>query len=186
MSYKNIGGGSSLQGIVNDMNQNINELKNREVTEIFKDDTGTRRVLLGKGADDFYGMKVSKPGLDVYDASNDELIFNSNQNVFKIVKTGSSSIDATSATAGSTVTSTIPHGLSFIPIPWVFWNQTGNNYEALPTWSSYSASGGSVLFGGFFSYEVNDTNLVLQFLPGATSNYGVFNFTYYLLQETAN
>jgi hypothetical protein len=77
MSFKNIGGGSSLEGIVNDINQNIFELKNREVTQIFKDDTGARRVLLGKGADGFYGIKVSKANKDVYDVSDDDLLFSS-------------------------------------------------------------------------------------------------------------
>lgn len=109
----------------------IRDLNKRERVDIFKDDAGTRRVLLGKGSNGFYGLKVSPEGVDVYTATDDQLIFNSDQNVFKIdtILTGSIAVDfalaaGPGADAGFSQTSTnslvLPHGLSHIPVVSIF------------------------------------------------------------------
>lgn len=184
MSFKNIGGGSSLEAVVNDINQNINELKTREVTEIFKDDSGTRRVLLGKGPLG-HGLFVAPEGVDVYDADASELVFNSNQNVFKIVSTGTTELDATSATAGNTITEEITHGLSHVPIVMAF-VVINDVYVPLPTPGGKSVSGGVVQFNTWHSAETDATKLYIEFYPGSTSNFGTYTYRWYLLQETAN
>lgn len=74
-----IPGNASQSDIINTANTAIGELNNRDSVLIFKDDVGTRRVLLGKG-NDFYGIKVSKTGSDVYSATDDELLFSSSFN----------------------------------------------------------------------------------------------------------
>jgi hypothetical protein len=85
MAIKLIPATNDLNSIVTQINTNLLDLKNNEVTTVIKDDTGTRRVLLGKGADGFYGIKVSKVGNDVYSAADDDLIFSSSFNNESIV-----------------------------------------------------------------------------------------------------
>lgn len=65
MSFKLLGGGSDLQTIVSDINQNILELKVREVTQIVKDTSGNRRIIFGRLPDGSYGLVISKEGYDV-------------------------------------------------------------------------------------------------------------------------
>lgn len=94
-------------------NDVIREQQASQITQVFKDDTGTRRVLLGKGADGFYGLKVSEEGTDVYSAGDSELIFNSNNNVFKIVDEGT--VILPDVSAGSSQMVSYTHNLGFIP-----------------------------------------------------------------------
>lgn len=187
MSFKLLGGGSDLPTVISDVNQNVLELKNRETTEIFKDDTGIRRVLLGKGADGFYGLKVSKPTFDVYSAGDDELAFNSDQNVFKIVQTDTYNftVDGTSSQFIS-----IPHDLSFSPVIIAYISFSGN-YNPLPT--SLSSSSFTVLgatyvgFQSWLSFSVDQTNIYFNLdNPSGAYNGSIVPIKYYLLQETAN
>jgi hypothetical protein len=194
MSFKNIGGGSSLEGIVNDINQNIFELKNREVTQIFKDDTGTRRILLGKGTDNFYGMKVSQPSFDVYTAEDDELIFNSDQNNLKVALSGEASGLVSSLTENATATTTVAHNLGFVPAAIVYVNGTGSTYltsgryYVTPTAVSIKV-GANYHPGIIFEYQLDATNLYLTVTNRSTASpitdVGTVNWKYYLLQETA-
>lgn len=104
MSLQTVGGNASLPEFINAHNRAMQELRGREVTEIFKDDAGTRRVLLGKGADGFYGLKVSPAGTDVYTAADDDLAFSSNYNFFKIVQSGTAVVPAFTVASGTTDT----------------------------------------------------------------------------------
>lgn len=65
MSYQLINDNKNLPNIVNMVNKNIYELKGQEVTRIFKDTTGKRRIIIGKLPDGTYGLVISKPGFDV-------------------------------------------------------------------------------------------------------------------------
>ena len=75
-----IPGNASQSEIISGTNNIVNEVNNRDSVMVFKDDAGTRRVLIGKGSDGFYGMKVSKVGSDVYSSADSELLFSSNFN----------------------------------------------------------------------------------------------------------
>lgn len=197
MSFQLIGAGSDLSSTQTQVNKNILELKNNETTTIFKDDTGTRRVLLGKGADGFYGVKVSPEGTDVYTAGDDDLVFNSNQNVFKIVATNTYvptwTISITTAanqwnTGGEDVS--IPHGLSYIPaiIGYVVYN---DEYYPMP-YTSQDAAGGTSVVMQNIKISVDATNVIISHsamalnFPGGVA-FGIpTSIKYYLLQETAN
>lgn len=164
------------------------ELFAREVTEIFKDDDGIRRVLLGKGASGFYGLKVSKPGQDVYTAADNQMIFNSNQDIFKIVSSNTVAITASGASNNVT---TIAHGLSYIPVIIAFLNAGlagGAVRTPLPTWTTLSRDDVNhvVKFGTWINAEVDATNVYIDFVNSTASTIGPLNVTYYLLQETAN
>lgn len=165
-------------------------------------DNTTNRVAFGRigtGVND-WGMKVSKPGFSVDTATADQLIFNSTQDTFKIVSTGTSSITAPSVT-GATVgvftggnTITIPHGLSITPAFLAY--ATFNNVEYYPIGSAIASA--SDLHGNYgyssFGFTVDATNIYIAIrttlwimnafsltVPG-----GTVPVKYYLMQETVN
>lgn len=196
MSFKLLGGSSDLNTIISDVNSNILELKNREVTEFFKDDSGIRRVMLGKGGGGFYGLKTSPENVDVYTATDDQLTFNSDQNVFKIVQSRSANTTVASlpiSGAGSFTTgeqTIIPHGLGYIPAVLAY--ASGGTYSSLPLvqFAAPSAGGISVVV---FSISVDidnvyiGTNITAYALGASTTlTADVFPIKYYLLQESAS
>lgn len=78
-----------------------------------------RMLILANGSD--FVMKVSKEGFDALTASNEDLIFNSNQNIFKIADSDTVTAPVATATmtastmAYGSATTTIPHGLPYAP-----------------------------------------------------------------------
>ena len=51
--------------LVNALNQNFALLENLNVSQTFKDEIGTNRIILGKFPDGTYGLIISKPNKDV-------------------------------------------------------------------------------------------------------------------------
>lgn len=178
------------QNMANEINKNILELKNNEVTQYFKDDTGTRRVQLGKGADGFYGLKVSQEGYDVFTASNDQLVFNSDNNTFKIVAQGEVTLTVPN-TANIDTTSSVAHGLSHRPAVIMYATtpiNAGGENVAIP-WLPVVWSAGNTEFfvRGSAYYVIDDTNIEFHIThDGKGILDGDWIFKYYLLQETAN
>jgi hypothetical protein len=155
------------------------------------------RVWLGKigdGADD-WGLKVSEPSIDVASATDDQLLFDSSRNSFKIVSTDTISFAVGSLVSGATTTQTVPHGLTTIPAVMAFVNGTGSTY--LVANQHYSvpvtipvAVGGKYEAGVNYSFRVDSMNMYFD-----VSNYssaspltdiGTASFKYYVLQQTAN
>lgn len=164
------------------------ELFDRQVTEIFKDSAGVRRVLLGKGANGFYGLKVSKAGQDVYTATDSQLVFNSGQDIFKIVAVVSLSITALATTNNIT---TYAHGLGYVPAVVGFLNAGlagGAVRTPLPTWTSLTRDdiNHQVVFRTWINAEADATNLYIDFFNSTAGTVGPLTVTVYLLQETAN
>lgn len=175
---------------LNQVNNIITTVNNMEKVQIFKDDTGTRRVLLGKGLNGFYGLKVSKEGFDVYEAGDDDLVFNSNNNVFKIVSTGTATVTTTGA---GLFTTEIAHGLSFVPICIgfaIYPDAPADTWGMMPYSVTTAASGAdtAIVTVAIAFATVDATNLKLNVnqidSPGVLN--GDWRFKYYLLQETAN
>jgi hypothetical protein len=188
-----IGGNSDLNTNTLITNQLINDVNSKERTQIFKDDSGTRRVLSGKGNDGFYGVKVSPDGVDVFTAPDDQLIFNSNNNVFKIVSSDSFTVEGTSMGSGTTVTTTVAHNLGYTPAVNIYVNaaavaalQGGSGLTGLPL--TYVAVPNTPMFT--IQYRIDNDNLYIDFINhlGGTTNLTGYTWTfkYYLLQETAN
>jgi type II secretory pathway pseudopilin PulG len=193
MVFQPVSTDNSNASNLNQVNELARTLKGRQRTEIFKDDAGTRRVLLGKGANDFYGLKVSPEGTDVYDASDDQLIFNSDQNVFKIVATDtvtvpdpgsgtstSSSIEVDTGVAATTpliANAYIVSSSSAYALPYIF-----PSFDAVGSYGGilwmYSAS--TRVSGGTVRFKVQCNNY------DVVSGPGVKTVKYYLLQESAS
>lgn len=175
--------------IANTVNDVIRAQQANERTTVFKDDSGVRRVLLGKGSDNFYGLKVSQEGVDVYDASDDDLVFNSNNNVFKIVATGTVTVNKPASTASAATI--VAHGLGYAPVGVVYLDD-GSTIVAIP-FSAHSLAGATAgLCTRTYSFVVDSSDLTITVTApnwaGNTSYTDELNFTvrYYLLQETAN
>jgi hypothetical protein len=192
MPFKPLSSSNSDMANYGQINDMLRELYSRDQLQIFKDDSGTRRVLLGRGANGFYGLKVSKEGFDVFTAADDELVFNSNQNVFKVV--GQGTVEVTSSGVAAT-NYTIAHNLGFSPTVVAFLNSVdigglANNIDIpLPTWLDISVNGdlaGNVVFGAWIDHAVDDTNYYIKIYNGTGVATDTYPVKYYLLQETAN
>ena len=139
------------------------------------------------GSANKFGLKVAEDGVDVLTAANDELIFNSEFNTFKIVSTGV----ITLAKGASTIsgTATIQHDLGYVPLALLFWYDTAANF-AIPH-VAFSTSGATAgLCIRSISYEVDSNYLYIYVTApnwaGNTSYTDTFSapVRYYLLQET--
>lgn len=146
-----------------------------------------------------FGLKVAKEGYDVLTATDDQLVFNSEQNTFKISKTGTATlVGSTNISNGTTQTVTVPHGLSTTPAMVVYANapngsisgfQGGNGIMNLPIMYALPAAGGGLPWF-WIQARVDATNIYFDLVcvGGTANNLATFTwtFTYYLLQETAN
>jgi hypothetical protein len=187
---------SSGAQVTNQINSVARDVQALQTTQIFKDDTGTRRVLLGKGADDFYGLKVSQSGVDVYAAGDADLVFNSNQNVFKIVASGTAIMPAAAITASpfwsQTSQVSVTHSLGYAPVILAFYD-SGTTYEPFVTGTQLAVtgiSGSNITISSLRQTTVTSTttsaNFQITYIDTGGNSYNSFNIKYYLLQETAN
>lgn len=164
--------------------------KNQQVLAF--DGTANKALMGYNPGLDKWGMFVGKDGVDVTTNSDPaNLIFNSSQDVFKIVATGNINSPALSISnpgagnfANGSATTTVAHGLSFAPLLIAF-GLDGSKYAQLP-YTTYVAG-----IWETFYLEVDATNVYFSVqamvsgtglsLPG-----GFVPAKYYLLQETAN
>lgn len=147
----------------------------------FSDDTVPRLLM------DADSMKISQPGYDVTTATDDQLIFNSDQNMFKIVTTNTATI--TKAANASNGTTTIAHGLSYTPIVTAYIND-GGLYRMLPHFSLLDDGTSSMKILRAYRAWSDATNIYLSETTASTgsayTNTDSVDVRYYLLQETAN
>lgn len=138
------------------------------------------------GAANKFGLKVADDGVDVLTATDDQLIFNSEQNVFKILATDTSTFSIPATTTGSQLISNLQP--DFIPIPWVFLTDASSGtYVPLPHILSAGISGVTVTIGCYcYAQYVEGAGLYIQYINATASILGPFTFRWYLLQETAS
>jgi hypothetical protein len=189
MAVPQVPGDVNQDDLINSVNNVVRELNNKEQVQVFKDEAGTRRVILDKD-----GLRTSPAGVDVYTATNDQLTFNSNNNVFKIVATYDLTIPSCSLntgganySSGTPTGETVSHNLGYAPAIMAFVSN-GGSYVPLP-WT-HTAGWGS----GGFAYisilcSVDDTEVSVS---ANISGYNTvtsepeLTVKVYLLQETAN
>lgn len=150
----------------------------------------------GRNKDGSTTLKIAKSGYEVSTALDTQLIFNSAQDIFKIVQTGT--VNFTSPKANTSTTQALPHGLSYIPICIAFL-RNGNNGQISFTGSRMlpchiqlfvdNTSTISVQFRDWLSVTTDATNINFTYY-NAQAGPGAFDVTltidYYILQETAS
>lgn len=151
---------------------------------------GMPRVLMGNQPFFGEGFYVSKPTVDATKAfSPDQFIFNSNQDILKVVKSGSATFGFTSSTIS---TGRIPHNLGFAPAVSSFLNNVGigsiagNANLPLPTWvgASIDTINQVVNFSSWL-FAFTDSQYFYATLFNSTGVGINLPITYYLFQETA-
>lgn len=144
-------------------------------------------------------LRISKAGFDAETAADNELVFNSSNNVFKIVLSGTGTFPATSvSTAGSGATSdtkenTFAHGLGYTPA-FLAYMEFGGARILVPATQTQLVGGGgsnkSILFKEWV-VSVDSVNITFQASSkliaddarsGGTPEVGC---RYYLMVETA-
>lgn len=175
----------SYATLVNIVNQNLNLLDSITTTQIFKDTNGIPRILIGKDANGVYRLIVSKVGVDVRAATDDQLIFNSNQNTLKVVDSKTITLnrsagqDSVSAQVAATGTATA----------FFAWATVTNVSPALTYQLPYFApkGDGTMAWGvrGFYDPTVGAVKFIHEAYDTAVKNtaYNI-SIKYYLLQET--
>lgn len=132
-------------------------------------------------------LRIAKTGYDATTASTDNLIFNSEQNVFKIVSSGTVTVSkAASNTRGSV---TLKHGLSYTPLV-ISFLYDGSIYIPVPYLSIIlSGTGvGTVYSNNYLFTTITDLSFNVE-TPTSSPGYALAYdtiFKYYILQETAN
>lgn len=155
------------------------------------DASGNAVLFAGKDSTGATVVKVAKPGFDARTASAANLIFNSTQNIFKIVKIGTLNIDIPGTLASNTTSSiSVAHGLNYIPAFMGFIiSQTylGNAYIQTPYTVTFNIVSG-VPQPLTFYLSVDATDIYANIYNGGgvgVSAVGTTIFKYYILQETA-
>lgn len=190
MSVTPVNSSSSQAAVANTVNNLAKELESTKSVQVFKDDTGTRRVLLGRGEGGFNGLKVSQPGFDVTTAANNELVFNSDFNVPKIVTSGVATLDAIAGTSVVYALDISGLELTEAPMLLVMAKRPGspNTYYSMPysvnitaptllvearTWVNFS-SGGS-----------EEVRFQVELGASASAAVGTWSFRYYIFVESS-
>lgn len=158
---------------------------------------GVYKMLIGADDQGNETVKIARDGIDVFSASDSDLIFNSSNNIFKIVRTDTTSyVGSSSISASDTDTKTIPHNLGYTPAlviyvdaPAIIGFMGGGGITSMPiTYVLPGASQSNPLFT--IRARVDNDNIYIDFIcfVGTSNDYSTYtwNFKYYLLQETAN
>ena len=146
-------------------------------------DGADNRVMMGRRKDGTYGFDVSQPGEDVDTPGIDggNLVMSSNFNSLKIVTTGT--LQVTDG-AGTSDQATYSHGLGYVPGFLCYWNAGAGTLEQMPNAiDSTVAGGGNVEFQTWAWAVATSTSFIINVFHANAG--GPWNFTYYLLRETA-
>lgn len=142
-----------------------------------------------------FEMKVAKAGFDVLTAPNEDLIFNSSQNIFKIVD--SNSITFNKPAANWLGTGIYTHNLGYVPAVIAFVQNSGTLTQIplhTPVQIGYGADNGKIALS-IYPDLITSTNITFRcFTPSMSGPFGNINYDqsiditikFYLLQESAN
>lgn len=136
-------------------------------------------------------IKIAKPGFNADTASDDELIFNSSQDIFKIAYKGTTTINVPD-TSSNTYFSTITHNLGYVPyviafVKPAFGGSTIDEYQPMPYMpTTHSATLGNalVILEACQVSATSPTQVTFSVSVGVDDNRGDWIIEYYLLQES--
>lgn len=171
------------------INKNFAELDSENVKKLLYDTTGTPSIFLGVDGAGASVIKVAKAGFDVTTATNAQLAFNSAQNTFKVVQTGTVQVSKPAGSSFGT-SGNIPHNLGYTPAIIGFYD-SGTNIYTLPlyTFNLSGADSGKITdaYGaGYATSTIFGFDFSCSSLSGLLASSYTYNVKYYLLQETAN
>jgi len=187
-----------ISNIIDEINKiqdaQTGHIQQTNLATIINDGT-TNRILNGyQSVLDQWGLFVSKAGVDVTKATVDQLIFNSNQDIFKITKKVPISLSIT--TPGSYFGQTsIAHGLDYVP-SFVTNHTFSNSLQALGSFTDttnhsnpafvYGTVGATLALLAIceVTVDINNIYLAMQLSPGVPNGTYSVNSTVYLEQET--
>lgn len=94
--------------LVNALNTNFNQVQAQDRRKVITDEDGQDRIVLGKQDDGTYAIRVSDTGSDVGAATDDQLVMNSDWNMWKIIHSGTTQgiPGSTKRVSGITINST--------------------------------------------------------------------------------
>ena len=151
----------------------------------FYDSTGVMRSLTGMYPDGSVKSKLSQAGYSVDTATNDQLVWSSDFNVFKIVSSGTTTI---AANGSSNASASVAHSLPYLPavIGYIY---DGTSYYPLPNFQVTTTGAPARTITGLVNVTVDTTNVTFQAqglgVPPATFSTDIV-VKYYLLRETVN
>lgn len=164
---------------------------------VIKDENGTQRLLASAES-----IRLSQSGFNVETATDSQLIFSSEFNLFKIAATGTAQVTVAAINQSAvgaykeSDTTTIPHNLGYIPAFLVFYqSDTGYSNANTPVIRSAWGSGGNSARGDTIIEPYSDIDNLyvriasrLNIFSAVSANHpgGTFDVKYYLLQETAS
>lgn len=153
-------------------------------------DANTDRAIWGYQKDGFtdgddFGFKISRKGVRVQDATDDELIMSSAFNLPKIVVSDVLVLTPPAIPTPGMTTATYTHDLGYVPSFLPFWEFDGNSYFTIPKY--WFTAGGALAY----SLEAYTTASIFQveffYLAASPSGYpGPINIKFYLFRETAS
>lgn len=186
-------GGALPGNTVITLGQNVVQIDGGSQRILVGDGTNNR-LLLGSDDSGNLKMKLSQAGHDVLTASDNQLIWSSDFNSFKIVARGTGTVSGSNNSAGAlwtlSHTTSIAHGVTggVFPIHQVFFTQAAGNFRRMAP-SSYDFQGALAFpWQTYIIADTDATNLNVRFYtcPGADSSAETVSFTYYILVETAS
>lgn len=153
-----------------------------------------RLLLLADGLDFF--LKISEDGIDVLNANDDQLIFNSNNNLFKIVDKGIATVPLGFNANGTSVSGSdnVTHSLGVEPLV-LAWSVTTSGGKILRNFPSSivnakSVNTTAVTIGYLRDEDMIVTNTDITFSITVSNSTGVaepatdVNIMYFILTET--
>lgn len=159
----------------------------------FPDTNGIGIAQFGQFPDGSTSLKIAQAGVEVATAPNSELIFNSNQDIFKIVDKFTTPFSFTSGSGASVTSIIVTHNLGYQPL--IFSsvsNLTVNAFISSPITVPIphvlygTTSGVSAFVPVFFIETAQVTNTIVDYSIGLFSSGEAIagTFTTYILQES--
>lgn len=128
-------------------------------------------------------LKVAKEGMDATTAGDNDLVFNSARNFFKIVATGAASVSYTNS--GAVFNTDIPHGLTGTPIVQAFLD-IGSARVQVPYYVLGYGGSGSLNGVSTGFWVVSDSSFIsFRVATSPATTPGTANFKYYIIAESA-
>jgi len=92
--------------MIDAINQNFRQIEGESRRKVVTDENGYDRIIIGRQEDETYSIKVSGIGVNVGTATDDQLVMNSDWNMWKIISSGSTYSPLMSGTIkrGSSIT----------------------------------------------------------------------------------